>query len=49
MPVFDLENHSFVGSRGTLAVSESDESTRRLAMLLEGECEVGPKEPRPAV
>ena len=43
MSVFDLKNHAFVGDAGTLPVSQNDEVTRRLAMLLEGECELGPK------
>jgi len=43
MPVFDVENHAFVGDIGTLPIPENDELTRRLAMLVEGECELGPK------
>jgi hypothetical protein len=43
MPVFDVENHAFVGDLGTLPIPENDELTRRLAMLAEGECELGPK------
>jgi hypothetical protein len=43
MSVFDLEKHAFVGNLGTLPVPQKDELTRRLAMLLEGECELGPK------
>ena len=43
MSVFDLKNHAFVGDAGTLPVPQNDEVTRRLAMLLEGECELGPK------
>ena len=40
---FALEPHAFVGTVGTLPVATDDTVTRRLAMLLEGECEVGPK------
>lgn len=43
MPVFDLKKHAFVGDAGTLPVPQNDEVTRRVAMLLEGECELGPK------
>lgn len=43
MAIFDLENHAFVGNAGTLPVTQNDELTRRLALLLEGECELGPK------
>lgn len=43
MPIFDINQHAFVGDVGTLDVSRNDEVTRRLAMLLEGECELGPK------
>lgn len=43
MPVFDLKKHAFVGGTGTLPVPHNDEVTRRLAMLFEGECELGPK------
>ena len=43
MSVFDLNKHAFVGDAGTLPVPQSDEVTRRLAMLLEGECDLGPK------
>jgi len=43
MPTFDVENHAFVGEGGTLAIPENDQLTRRFAMLLEGECELGPK------
>lgn len=41
MSVFHLKNQAFVGDAGTLPVSQNDEVTRRLAMLLEGECELG--------
>ena len=43
MSEFDLENNAFVGPAGSFAVPENDQVTRRLAMLLEGECERGPK------
>ena len=43
MSVFDLKNHAFVGDSGTLPAPQNDEVTHRLAMLLEGECELGPK------
>lgn len=43
MAIFNLENHTFVGEAGTLPVAQNDELTRRLALLLEGECELGPK------
>jgi len=43
MLVFDLKKHAFVGGAGTLPVPQNDEVTRRLAMLVEGECELGPK------
>jgi transposase len=43
MAVFNLDKHAFVGNAGTLPVPKTDEVTRRLAMLLEGECELGPK------
>jgi transposase len=43
MSVFDLKNHTFVGDAGKLPVPKNDEVTRRLAMLLEGECDLGPK------
>jgi hypothetical protein len=40
---FDLQEQAFVGSAGTLAVAATDAITHRLAMLLEGECQLGPK------
>lgn len=43
MAIFNLENHAFVGDAGTLSVPQNDEVTRRLALLLEGECDLGPK------
>ena len=40
---FDLACHQLVGAAGTLVVPEDDEVTRKLAMLIEGECEgLGP-------
>lgn len=45
MAQFDLKKQAFVGSRGTLVVREDDEITRKLAMLVEGECDgTGPAE-----
>jgi hypothetical protein len=43
MSLFDVEEHAFVGPTGALPVMETDELARRLAMLVEGECELGPK------
>jgi len=43
MAIFNPENHAFVGDAGTLPVAQNDEVTRRLALLLEGECDLGPK------
>ena len=40
---FDIQDNAFVGEAGTLPVSEGDQLTRRLALLLEGECQLGPK------
>ncbi len=40
---FDLDNLSLVGSVGSLDVLNDDEITRKLAMLIEGDCEgLGP-------
>jgi len=40
---FDVESVSLVGTAGSLEVLEDDEITRKLAMLIEGECEgLGP-------
>lgn len=36
---FDLERLRLVGEHGMLPVAEPDEVTRKLAMLIEGECE----------
>ena len=43
MAQFDLSNHALVGSSGLLLVRDDDEVTRKLSMLIEGECEgLGP-------
>ena len=43
MAQFDLKKQVLVGSKGSLSVRGDDEITRKLAMLLEGECEgLGP-------
>ncbi len=40
---FDVQTKAIVGDHGTLAVVDDDEISRKLAMLIEGECEgVGP-------
>ncbi len=40
---FDIQAKAIVGDHGTLAVVDDDEVSRKLAMLIEGECEgVGP-------
>jgi transposase len=40
---FDVDNLSLVGSAGSLDVLDEDEITRKLAMLIEGDCEgLGP-------
>ena len=39
MAQFDLKSQSIVGTGGSLPVPEDDEVTRKLAMLIEGECE----------
>ena len=39
---FDLKLQALVGAKGTLPVNADDEVTRKLAMLFEGECELGP-------
>jgi len=43
MSTFDVQMHAFVGATGTLPIHQDDVRTRRLAMLVEGECELGPK------
>jgi transposase len=43
MAQFDLKKHALVGSSGRLDVPKDDEITRKLLMLVEGECEgLGP-------
>lgn len=43
MTQFDLENDALIGAGGLLGVPQGDEITRKLAMLIEGECEgLGP-------
>jgi transposase len=43
MAQFDLKRHALVGAGGLLTVREDDEIARKLAMLIEGECEgLGP-------
>ena len=45
MAQFDLEKQALVGAGGLLAVRADDEITRKLSMLIEGECEgLGPIE-----
>jgi transposase len=42
---FDHQTRQLVGARGALPVAEQDEVTRKLAMLIEGECEgLGPSQ-----
>ena len=43
MPQFDVQDSAFVGDAGSLPVPENDQLIRRFAMLLEGECDTGPK------
>ena len=43
MAQFDLETQTLLGTGGSLEVRADDEITRKLAMLIEGECEgLGP-------
>lgn len=45
MAEFDIVRHALVGASGCLLVQENDEVTRKLCMLIEGECEgLGPTE-----
>ena len=45
MAVLDFERHALVGKSGAIRVLEGDEITRKLSMLIEGECEgLGPKQ-----
>lgn len=40
---FEVEDQRLVGDKGSLPVAETDEVTRKLAMLIEGQCEgLGP-------
>jgi hypothetical protein len=39
MAQFDLNLHQLVGNAGSLAVPDHDEITRKLSMLIEGECD----------
>lgn len=40
---FDLDTHSLIGATGSLSIRNDDEITRKLAMLIEAECEgLGP-------
>ena len=40
---FDPDTQQLVGEQGTLALAEQDQVTRKLAMLIEGQCEgLGP-------
>ena len=42
---FDLQKQQLVGSQGSLLVDPQDEVTRKLAMLIEGQCEgLGPSQ-----
>ena len=45
MLVFDREQHRLVGPHGSLALLADDDITRKLAMLIEGECDaLGPRQ-----
>ncbi len=45
MAQFDPKNHALVGVGGLLSVRADDEITRKLSMLIEGECEgLGPSQ-----
>jgi len=49
MAQFDLKKQALVGAGGLLSVREDDEITRKLSMLVEGECEgLGPTVSRKA-
>jgi len=39
---FDRDSGQFIGDQGSLNVADGDEITRKLAMLMEGECDLGP-------
>ena len=36
---FDLESQELVGEAGSIVVPQNDEVTRKLSMLIEGQCE----------
>ena len=43
MAKFSAKSHALVGASGRLPVQEDDEVTRKLSMLIEGECDgLGP-------
>jgi len=42
MTRFDLEKQALIGAKGSLPIRADDEIARKLAMLMEGECEGGP-------
>jgi len=43
MAQYDLKNHALIGVGGLLAIHADDEITKKLLMLIEGECEgLGP-------
>ena len=45
MLTFNRDQHRLVGPHGSLTVLEEDDITRKLAMLIEGECEaLGPRQ-----
>ena len=45
MPDFDVDKNAFCGPHGSLVISADDEISRKLAMLIEGECtRAGPKQ-----
>ncbi|MEA1951513.1 MAG: hypothetical protein U9N87_09015 [Planctomycetota bacterium] len=39
MAQFDLKNHALVGVGDLLTICADDETTKKLLMLIEGECE----------
>ncbi len=45
MPDFHMDKNAFCGPHGSLAIPADDEISRKLAMLIEGECtSAGPKQ-----
>src|SRR4029453_11030368 len=45
MLAFDRDQHRLVGPHGSLPILEEDDITRKLAMLIEGECDaLGPRQ-----